>query len=143
MIITSSCTHCLKTQEINLEFPTQLPLPVCPCQKDLFRHPTEAFLEFGKLDQCPCCGAAHLYKIRDFNRRLGIALIVLGVLGSYWTYGLTLVFVTLLDFGLSKFVGKVGLCYKCQTQFRKDQSIATLADFSLNLHDYYQNTKEV
>jgi hypothetical protein len=108
------------------------------CGEPLFPYATERFLKEGKLNQCPHCGAAHLYRQKDFNRRLGIALVVVGVLLAWWTYGISLLLVTVIDWWLYRRVGDVGCCYQCTTQFR-GPPVASLEPFNLELHDYYRS----
>lgn len=67
---------------------------------------------------------------------------VLGVAMAYWTYGLSLVAVLVLDFIISKQVGEVGICYLCDTQFRGEK-VSALPEFELALYDHYQNRKRL
>lgn len=87
------------------------------------------------------CGAAHLYRQKDFNRKWGLALVALGVIFAYWTYGISLVVVTLLDWVISRRVKEVATCYRCQVVFRDTPLIADVAPFDLELQDYYRNLK--
>ena len=109
------------------------------CETPLFPHATPGFYESAKLDQCPICGQAHLFQQKDFNRKLGISILLVGVVFSYWTYGISLLLVTLLDYWIYRSVGEVCCCYYCESQFRG--SIAEVPPFDLELHDYYQNLK--
>jgi len=80
-----------------------------------------------------------VYQQKDFNRTIGVSLLVVGVILSFWTYGISLLVVTLIDFLLYRFVGNVGVCYQCQSAFRDDPAIARLEPFNLQLHDYYRS----
>lgn len=110
------------------------------CGEPLFPYATDRFISEFFLNQCPSCGAAHLYRQKDFNRKLGIGLVVVGIFFAWWTYGVSLVLVTLIDWWLYRQVGEVGCCYKCPTQFRGPQ-ISRLPAFNLELHDYYRSLK--
>jgi hypothetical protein len=110
------------------------------CGQTLFPNATDRFIEAGFLNQCPACGAAHLYRQKDFNRRLGVALVLIGITLAWWTYGISLVVVTLVDWALYRAVGEVGCCYACTTQFRGPE-IAILEPFNLELNDYYRSRK--
>lgn len=109
------------------------------CQKELVEYATESYLENRALNQCPFCGCEHLYQRKDFNQKLGVGLLILGVAGSFFTYGLSLAGVSLLDWFLYRRVGWVGCCYQCKAQFRKSAMIDRLAAFELGLHDFYKN----
>jgi hypothetical protein len=134
MMVTAHCPTCNALVEAEAKCPK--------CQGPLFPHGTEAFHEKGTLDQCPVCGAAHLYRQKDFNRKLGIALVVVGAVLAYWTWGLSLGVVALLDWLLFRRVGEVGCCYRCGAQFREMPTVGALEPFNLQLHDYYRSLKK-
>jgi len=113
------------------------------CNADLFRYPTEKFVNTSELDQCPVCGCIHLYRQKDFNRNLGIVLVVLGIALAYFTYGVSLLVVTLLDWWLYRRVKEIVLCYQCKTIFRDYASTRSIDPFNLVLHDYYKNLPTV
>lgn len=90
------------------------------------------------LEQCSVCGCNHLYQQKDFNRRIGVGLIIAGIVLAYWTYGLSLLVVAILDFIIRRKVGDVGICYACKAEYRGDE-VGKLPEFELVLHDHYQN----
>lgn len=142
MEVSAQCPHCQSHQKQLLEFPLQ-ELPYCvSCKKNLFPHPTHNFKKEAYLDQCPLCGSAHVFRRKDFNQKLGVALIVLGVALAYFTYGVSLLVVTLIDFFLFRRIKEVGICYQCQAEFRNHAPLVNLPAFDLELHDYYQNLKK-
>lgn len=65
------------------------------------------------LEVCLACGSDKLYSQKDFNRRLGLAIVIVGAALSPWTYGLSLVACMALDYGLYRFVPEVTVCYAC------------------------------
>lgn len=136
MELDAICPHCKDRLTLSALDATT----TCPkCKATLLCHPTDQFLSSGTLDQCPLCGCAHLYRQKDFNRRLGIALIVAGVLAAPFTYGVSILLVTLLDFIIYRVVGEVGCCYQCHSVFRETPAIESLGPFQLQLHDHYKN----
>ncbi|NBX77200.1 MAG: hypothetical protein EBQ92_11645 [Proteobacteria bacterium] len=140
MELKLSCPHCQKPQRQLLSWP--LGPSFCEsCQTPLLVHPTESFLNQKQLDQCPLCGSAHLYRRKDFNQKLGIVLVVLGVALAYFTYGVSLLIVTFIDFFLVRKVKEVGVCYQCKTEFRNSPLVAGLEPFDLELFDYYRNLR--
>jgi len=94
------------------------------------------------LQPCPVCETEHVYKQKDFNRKLGVLLLLVGIAGSYFTYGLSLLVVALFDWWLYRHVGEVGLCYRCHSQFRGSPEVDALPPFTLQLHDYYKSLKK-
>ncbi len=65
------------------------------------------------LEVCLACGSDKLYSQKDFNRKLGLAIVIVGAALSPWTYGLSLVAFMGLDYGLYRFVPEVTVCYAC------------------------------
>ncbi|HEX9700055.1 MAG TPA: hypothetical protein VGD06_11400 [Acidobacteriota bacterium] len=81
-----------------------------------------AFDETGRLrdpvDVCIACGGKRLYSQKDFNRKLGVAIVVVGAVLSPWTYGLSLVACMGIDYGLYYVVPEITVCYGCDAIHR-------------------------
>jgi len=138
MNLRCSCPHCQQSLDITFNWPSEE--PQCSfCHQKLFLNATDLFIQNKKLDQCPLCGASHLFKRKDFNQKLGLGLIVLGILGAYFTYGISLLAVTLIDWILFRRIGELGSCYQCKAEWRDSPLIEHLAPFDLEISDYYRN----
>jgi len=87
------------------------------------------------IDRCAACGHDQLYFQKDFNRTTGIALVVLGSIFVPWTYGLSLLGVTILDYAVWRMVKDVIVCYRCQTVHRGYPPNPALKPFDLVTHD--------
>jgi hypothetical protein len=70
------------------------------------------------LARCLVCGSERLFVQKDFNRKLGIAIVVVGAVLSPWTYGASLVVCMLIDYGLYYFVPEITVCYGCDAIHR-------------------------
>lgn len=70
------------------------------------------------LEVCLACGSNKLYTQKDFNRKLGLAIVVVGAVLSPWTYGLSLVACMGIDYALYYFVPEVTVCYACDAIHR-------------------------
>jgi hypothetical protein len=70
------------------------------------------------LEACLACGSNKLYTQKDFNRKLGLAVVVVGAALSPWTYGLSLVACMAFDYGLYHFVPEITVCYACDAIHR-------------------------
>lgn len=70
------------------------------------------------LEACLVCGYDRLFAQKDFNRRIGLLIVIVGAVLSPWTYGLSLVVCMGLDYGLYYFVPEVTVCYGCQAIHR-------------------------
>jgi hypothetical protein len=87
------------------------------------------------IGRCAACGHAELYFQKDFNRRTGIALVVVGSIFVPWTYGLSLLGVTILDYIVWRIVKNVIVCYDCQAVHRGYPPNPALKPFDLVIHD--------
>ena len=85
--------------------------------------------------RCAACDHDQLYFQKDFNRRTGIALVVLGSIFVPWTYGLSLLGVTILDYAVWRLVKDVIVCYQCQAVHRGYPIPPAIKPFDLVLHD--------
>jgi hypothetical protein len=91
--------------------------------------------ENSVIDSCAACGHSELYFQKDFNRRTGIALVVAGSIFVPWTYGLSLLGVTILDYIVWRIVKDVIVCYECQAVHRGYPPNPQLKPFDLVIHD--------
>ena len=87
------------------------------------------------LKTCPRCGCGDFYCQKDFNRRLGVALFAVAAVLSIWTYGLSFVVLWLADLYLYRVLGKVVVCYKCSTVFRRVGNAGDIAPFDHEKND--------
>lgn len=133
--IAGICPHC--GESFGEPF-SDGPSPCARCQKDRFAHRSPS----GELAQCYLCGCTPLYRQKDFDRKLGLGLVTLGVIASFWTYGLSLIAVTLVDIYLYRRVGDVAICYRCGAKFRRWEGLAEVPPFNLVLHDHYRSREE-
>ena len=85
--------------------------------------------------RCAVCSHDQVYVQKDFNRRTGIALVVLGSIFVPWTYGLSLLGVTALDYVVWRMVKNVIVCYECQSVHRGYAAAPSVGHFDLVTHD--------
>ncbi len=91
----------------------------------------------GEIVSCPVCDCRDLYRHRDFNRRLGLAIIVVGALLAPWTKFISLVVCALIDFAIYRFVGEVVICYACKSVLRRSPGAQKIPAFDLNVSEKY------
>ncbi len=138
MEIDAHCPHCKQRFQALV---TSQEAPCPHCQKSVVGFPTDRFQDSQGIDQCVVCGCADVYRHRDFNRALGIGLVVIGVVLAYFTYGISLLLVTVIDWWLYRRVGEVVSCYRCGGVYRDVPNIEETPLFNLSLHDYYRSLK--
>ncbi|PYQ29469.1 MAG: hypothetical protein DMF56_10905 [Acidobacteria bacterium] len=86
------------------------------------------------IDRCAACDHDQLYFQKDFNRKTGIALVVLGAAFVPWTI-IPLIGVTILDYIIWKVVKDVIVCYQCQAVHRGYAIPPAIKPFDLVVHD--------
>ena len=84
---------------------------------------------------CAACRHDQLYFQKDFNRTTGITLVVIGAIFVPWTWGLSLLAVTILDYVVWRMVKDVIVCYRCQAVHRGYPPNPSLQPFDLATHD--------
>jgi DNA-directed RNA polymerase subunit RPC12/RpoP len=78
------------------------------------------------VDRCPVCGGADFYIRKDFDPKVGLAVVIVGALisaGFYW-FGKDLIAYSILggaaliDLVVYGRLKDVTVCYRCHTEFR-------------------------
>ena len=87
------------------------------------------------IERCLLCDCRHLYRQRDFNRALGCFLVLVGAILVPWTYGLSLVVLSLVDLALFYRLPESVVCYRCDTVYRDARPGDRQNDFDLLKHD--------
>lgn len=88
-----------------------------------------------EVERCPLCASKHLYRQRDFNRALGCLLVAIGAALVPWTYGLSLIVLSAVDFWLYRRLRISVVCYRCDTVFRDARPLERQGEFDLLKHD--------
>jgi hypothetical protein len=109
---------------------TARPCEACGGASDVIAPP-----EGANIDRCAACGHEQLYFQKDFNRRTGIALVVIGSVLAPFTYFISLAAVTVLDYVIWRIVKNVIVCYQCQAVHRGYPQNPGLKPFDLVIHD--------
>ena len=134
-------TLCSKCKTVNLIAQPKIAQKCIQCQTLLLEFAENAFFEGEQPFHCPVCSAQHLYRQKDFNRAIGLGILLVGVLLSFFTYGISLIIFALFDWWLYRRIDEVGCCYKCGAIYREYEWIKELQPFNLEMYDYYKNLK--
>ena len=124
MLITFRCPHCQTELSFDNLSVDQSPCP--KCGQEIFLHITERMRTENVVDQCAICQLDKLYVQKDFNRTLGVCLLIAAALISYilwlkdWVYSAFLVLgaAVAADYLLFKIWPELTLCYRCHAQYR-------------------------
>ncbi|MGH9313660.1 MAG: hypothetical protein ACRD09_14320 [Vicinamibacterales bacterium] len=96
------------------------------CGREMPVHLTAAVREDRVVDACPLCVGADFYVRKDFDPKVGLAVVIIGALisaGFYW-FGLDLIAYSILagaaliDLVIYRRLGDVTVCYRCHAEFR-------------------------
>ena len=90
------------------------------------------------VEQCPACGGRQLYVQRDFNQKVGLAVVVVGGILAPFTYYLSLVAAALVDAGLYAMLPEITVCYRCHAHFRGFAKNPAHEAFDLHLAEQYE-----
>src|SRR5262245_60317418 len=142
-IILFGCRTCAR--EIRFE-PVNTDHVRCPsCQSDVPVRVNPVMLEDGIVRKCVACGHDTLYVQKDFNRTVGLAIVIVGSLGSLYFFSrgqplyaiLSLVGMAAIDFVIYSIVNEVTVCYACHAIYRGFQKNPEHETFDLkNLEKY-------
>ena len=133
MRIRTQCGACGLPFRARIEGGTRLPCPECREERAVAAAGWSA--EEARVETCPLCDCRHLYRQRDINRAWGCGLILLGAVFVPWTYGLSLVALSLVDLWLYRRLKDAVVCYKCDTAYRDAVPLKRQTDFDLLKHD--------
>jgi hypothetical protein len=104
-----------------------------------------------RVDRCSRCETTALFAQKDFDQRIGCALLAVGaaaalaasrLLGGIWFVPVLLAFAA-LDFILARRVGSVVICYRCDTEYRDAPDAAAYKPYDPHVAERYAAVKTV
>jgi hypothetical protein len=123
------CTQCERRLSRTAGEPSRV-CELCGAASEVTAPPDGAIIE-----RCAACDHDQLYFQKDFNRTTGVALVAVGAVFVPWTYGISLLAVTVLDYVVWRVVKDVIVCYQCQAVHRGYPANPALKPFDLVVHD--------
>jgi DNA-directed RNA polymerase subunit RPC12/RpoP len=91
------------------------------------------------VDACPACGSSLLYVQRDFNQKVGLAVVALGaVLAPFTPYYSSLMVAALIDAVLYALLPDITVCYRCHAHFRGFTRNPRHQAFDLHVAEQYE-----
>jgi hypothetical protein len=117
----------------------------CPHCSQQIKVPADS-LSDGQIHRCLVCPSTELYARKDFPQRLGVALVIVGFIGSsiawanyqvLWSFAI-LFGTALVDLVLYLVMGESLTCYRCHAQYRGCEQIERHGGFDLETHEKYR-----
>jgi hypothetical protein len=146
MNVTFRCPHCDHT--VGAEFEATSEELACPACK-VALPVSDGIAKKDNLWQCLVCHSKELFVRKDFSQRLGVTIVVTGIVVSSifwalrmpnWTYGV-LFATALIDVVLYFMVGNVLQCYRCQAQYRGVPGLENHGGFDLETHEKHRQQR--
>ena len=135
MRIRTQCRECGLPFSADLEpGSASLPCPACS-------HERKLDWDAGgpdtprTLSACVVCGCRHLYRQRDVNRSLGCLVVIIAIVLTPWTWGLSLLVAAAIDWWLWFRLPERPVCYRCDTVYRDVRPTERHKEFDLLRHD--------
>jgi len=91
------------------------------------------------LHRCWICDCERLYRQRDFNRKLGLAVVAVAAVFSIKTYGLSLLAAALIDLLLYLMLPEIALCYHCEAIHRGFTLSKDMESYDLATHERFED----
>ena len=89
-------------------------------------------------EYCPACRSRDLYVQRDFNQKVGLAVVALGAaLAPFTPYYSSLFAAALVDAALYAVLPEITVCYRCHAHFRGFARNPEHAAFDLHIAEQY------
>jgi hypothetical protein len=117
----------------------------CPACAQSIALPADGF-DGEHLRRCLVCPSTDLFVRKDFPQRLGVAIVVVGIVASSIAWAYTFVVATfailfataLFDVVLYLIVPDALMCYRCGAQYRQAPDISQHGAFNLETHERYR-----
>lgn len=137
--ISFDCPECAAFQTLQMDAEQDtLTVPCGHCQNKL--HLKD--LNQETLESCPVCGNEELYQHKDFNKKLGLLVFLVGAVFAPWTYYLSLVGALILDAALYPFFPWMQVCYHCKSELRGWKKNEQLDRFNHETAAHYEYSKK-
>ena len=135
------CTHCGAVERDQALAPGRA-LACRACGRDQPFDGEECLGADGTLEACPSCGTREFYVQRDFNRRVGLAMVILAVLLAWPTKGISLAALVVFDLVLHRMLSPITVCYKCAAIVRGTRRNPRHEGFDMAVEDKYRAIRD-
>jgi len=99
---------------------------------------TSEFSDKDGLKYCAICSCRDLFIQKDFNRKLGVAIVVVGAALAPFTKLISLFVCAFIDLVLYYVLPTIDVCYRCHSIFRGFPRNPDREPFNLGINDRYR-----
>lgn len=89
------------------------------------------------LSACTACGCEDFYVEKNFPKKIGISIIAVAAVLSFWTYHISLIVAAIIDALIYKFVASQLVCYRCRTVYRDTPIPSDVVAYDLHKAELY------
>jgi len=115
----------------------------CACGAQPVLATSASLREERVVDRCPACESAQLYVQRDFNQRVGLAVVIVGaVLAPFTPFYSSLIVAAIVDASLYVLLPEITVCYRCHAHFRGFARNPAHEAFDLHLAEQYDKPRD-
>jgi len=148
MDIVAKCPKCDASLPVRADAPSTT-IRCGRCGRDIPLDFSEAVCADRAVDRCPLCGGGDFYIRKDFDPKVGLAVVIVGALisaGFYW-FGRDLIAYSILagaaliDLVVYGRLKDLTVCYRCHSEFR-GRYRRTAAAFDLHTADVLEQEYE-
>jgi len=148
--VTSFCPSCESEIDFNSEFDHERTVSCGHCEETVRIAFSERILQENVIDACPSCGKRAFYIQKDFNRNLGLGIVVLcAIIGLYFVwidkpffFYAALGAAVVIDAALYLLLPEVTVCYPCKAVFRGATRNPEHQGFDLHIADVYEGRSQ-
>ncbi len=148
MVIITRCSACGYRVAVD---PAEVEDSKCTrCGVETSLDISDRMLEDNQVDVCPNCGRRAFYVQRDFNRNLGLVIVIVcAVIGLFFVFldrpflfYASLGVGVLIDLVLYLALPDVTICYACQAIFRGATRNPDHGGFDLHIADHFEGRSQ-
>ena len=130
------CGECRKAS--NMESESFSEEVVCPHCKKSFGALSQFTNESTGVQHCGVCGCRDLFIQKDFNRKIGVGIAILGAVLAPFTRLISLLVCALIDLALYLGLPVITICYRCHAIYRDFEKNPAHEGFNLGINDRYR-----
>jgi hypothetical protein len=129
------CAECDRHNAMDLEENSPV---ICEHCKKNFGNVNSFSSEQG-VSKCAICGCRDLFIQKDFNRKVGVIIVVIGAILAPFTKLISLFVCALIDLILYRVLPMITVCYRCHAIYRGFANNSNHEGFNLGINDRYRS----